>query len=241
MIKDAIEKVNALNALYEHMYTDLHGVLWTDRSLQRVVWPCQVAPAPIIVNTLSGLREYVAHSKPATADQFFLIVENHRTVKLVGGIQPENDNTRFCYAKAIMHLDDFVFGNFVDLETFIISLQSLFVPSFKVESVLNFLGSVVSEQVKENNDDGFSQSIQIRVGINMKAEHKITNPISLQPWRTFREVEQPESKCLLRLKERDKALYCGLFIADGNTWQLGAIKNIKDWLIEKMPDIPVIG
>ncbi|MEB9782308.1 hypothetical protein P4K16_30685, partial [Bacillus cereus] len=57
------------------------------------------------------------------------------------------------------------------------------------------------------------------------------NPVQLSPYRTFVEVEQPESKFVFRMREGAR---CGLFEADGGAWKLEAMNNIKEYLKEAL-------
>ena len=44
------------------------------------------------------------------------------------------------------------------------------------------------------------------------ADVKVPNPVTLRPFRTFIEVEQPESKFIFRMREGGR---CAIFEADG--------------------------
>ncbi|GAG24824.1 unnamed protein product, partial [marine sediment metagenome] len=98
----------------------------------------------------------------------------------------------------------------------------------------------------QNIDNKFSQSLQIKTSLTTKANVVIENPINLKPYRTFREVDQPESNFILRYidskhpQNRSGGIEAALFEGDGGAWKLEAIQNIKNWLTEKT-EIPVIG
>ena len=55
----------------------------------------------------------------------------------------------------------------------------------------------------------------------------VPNPVALVPFRTFIEVEQPESKFVFRVKDGPQM---GLFEADGGEWRLAAMLRIKEYL-----------
>ena len=69
------------------------------------------------------------------------------------------------------------------------------------------------------------------------ADVVVPNPVTLAPYRTFLEVEQPASKFIFRIKEGGQL---ALFEADGGAWQHEAILNIKNYLIEQLKDNNVI-
>lgn len=58
--------------------------------------------------------------------------------------------------------------------------------------------------------------------------------VMLRPFRTFLEVEQPESEFLLRV-DPDEGI--GFFEADGGIWKLEAKKNIADYFLKNMGDL----
>ena len=58
--------------------------------------------------------------------------------------------------------------------------------------------------------------------------------VRLRPFRTFLEVEQPESEFLL-LVDADKGI--GLFEADGGVWKLEAKRNIADYFASHLADL----
>ena len=72
--------------------------------------------------------------------------------------------------------------------------------------------------------------------IRVKVDHadEIKPRVMLRPFRTFLEVEQPESEFLLRV-DPDEGI--GFFEADGGIWKLEAKKNIADYFLKNMGDL----
>lgn len=56
---------------------------------------------------------------------------------------------------------------------------------------------------------------------------RVPNPVELAPYRTFLEVEQPESQFIFRMKDGPR---CAIFEADGGAWRNQAITNIREYL-----------
>jgi hypothetical protein len=236
MIKEAIEKILSLAPAKESIVTIYEDVYSKDQ-LKRIVLPEQVPPSTIRFHFLSGLCEYVMSGMDKFSEKCFVRVLDHDHVQFCGPLQPENDNRRFVYAEAACdNVATFGFGNWVDLEIFIISLQSMFVQTEQVSKIISLLGNMASSRVKENKDNGFTQVVQVRVGIQLKDEVPIENPIILEPYRTFREVDQPASNCILRLKEQGDQIYCSLHEADGGSWKIEAIESIADYITETVGD-----
>lgn len=68
----------------------------------------------------------------------------------------------------------------------------------------------------------------------LNAVVEIKPRVMLRPFRTFLEVEQPESEFLLRV-DPDEGI--GFFEADGGIWKLEAKKNIADYFLKNMGDL----
>lgn len=243
-----------LKALFDRIreYKDIQTVEVGDRTYSNVnlkwVNPKELdGPGALTVHTLSGLADYIRLDAPhlnkdieINNDLPFIHVVDFNKVALRGKVDPANENRRYCYAEATLRDSSFNFGTWMELENFIIALQSEFVPSETIETILDYLGNLANEHVMENKDDGFSQTIQVRTGITTKSKVTIENPLILKPWRTFRELEQPESACILRLRKDDHGLKAGLWEADGDEWKLKAINRIHEWFKEELPEMKLI-
>lgn len=128
----------------------------------------------------------------------------------------------------------FRFGESYGFEKFVIALRSMFVDNEGKEYILNLLKQVGSYEDYSVDDNGVMQNIKASSGVHLNAGEKSINPIvRLQPYRTFREVEQPESDFLFRvLNDKRFALY----EADGGVWKLEAKKTIRLYLETALKD-----
>jgi len=244
MIKAAIEKILSLAKIENFVIGDK---TYTDRSVSWVRPSKYFDPYAMNFSTLTGMVDFIKAKSDeivaleTTKDNLMIVVDNPSKVSLYGRLQEDNNNTRFLYAESKLVSTAFSFGNFIDLETFVISLQSQFVQTPEVVGVIGMIGNLANEHVVNQKDDGFSQKVQISNGITTKSEVKVENPVMLQPYRTFREINQPKSSCLLRFKTKSGVgLHVGLFISDGDAWKLTAMQSIKSWLEKQLDDIKVI-
>lgn len=128
--------------------------------------------------------------------------------------------------------ESFRFGTFYPAEWFNIALQSLFEQTDDLGSVLALVGNLKEGAEKTAADNGITQTVTSRAGVVTVAEVEVPNPVTLAPYRTFLEVEQPASPFVLRLKggAEDKIPTAALFEADGGAWRLEAIKNVAEFL-----------
>jgi len=213
---------------------EVHGRQYSSKALRLV--PKEIRPAPLLLHTLSGLMQYAAAGPGAevgSAQRAFVVV-GPETVKLIGPANGD-DGERDIYAVATLDekLLQFRFGQYMDPETFLIALQTLFVDSEDRRLVLQLAGGVKAERVLELADDGVSQTVSVRKGISGTAQVVVPNPVTLKPYRTFREIDQPESPFLLRArkpKDEESVPEFALFEADGGAWRLTAVEAIKAYL-----------
>ena len=116
-----------------------------------------------------------------------------------------------------------------------------FLPTKRRDDVLRFVAGIVQIAEVKTADDGISQRVTAKTGIARVAEVDIPNPLTLQPYRTFPEAQQPESDFVFRVRTAsDNAIGVALFEADGGRWKLQAALNIKEWLTENIPGVRVI-
>lgn len=75
--------------------------------------------------------------------------------------------------------------------------------------------------------------MQVRKGVSF-VENKAVRPIvTLAPYRTFQEVEQPESEFVFRVYD-DRSI--SLTAADGGMWKLAARDAVKHYLTDALAD-----
>lgn len=78
----------------------------------------------------------------------------------------------------------------------------------------------------EIKDNGITQQVKVQTGIQLAGMENIRPIVRLEPYRTFPEIDQPESDFLLRVKDDQ----VGIFEADGGMWKLYAKTLIKAYL-----------
>lgn len=236
MLKEFVDKIVAL-AAPQPMGVD--GLVYTDRSLMLVAPPVL---SPVALLTLSGLVDLVqSKTDGLQTEDWLLHVCSHTKVQLVKK-STDAYGRRVVLATAIC--DDgqpFAFGKFMDREEFVIGLQSRFVPSEALQGVLKIASNLEAAIVTQSEDDGISQRTTVKQGVQLKETVTIKGRVTLAPFRTFREVSQPSSEFVFRLRSNTAEIpACALFEADGGTWKLDAVESIKQWLLAQQTGIAVI-
>ena len=190
----------------------------------------------IAIHTLSGLVDYIESGVERTEKPLILEIYNERNVNLYSLLKADGSREKLASASAIV--PDFNYGRFMGMEEFNIALQSKFKKNHDQEILLQVVGNVADENVGQASDDGVSQSMTIKQGISSKAQVKVPNPVVLAPYRTFLEVEQPESQFIFRMEKGPQG---AIFEADGGAWRNEAINRIREYLESELKELVADG
>lgn len=206
--------------------------------------PVESTPVSLRMNTLTGISDFMNKGVDELEGVMFHVV-SERQVDVVGpifGRSHQRKTFATTTADVVLSKSEFHFGEFYDVEQFIIKLQSLFAPTFERGAVLALVGNIKEEKVRTTSDDGVTQSVIARSGIANVTEVQVPNPVTLAPFRTFREIEQPTSPFILRVKQGKEGGLptVALFEADGGEWKLTAIASIRRFLEEAVEGVAVI-
>lgn len=168
---------------------------------------------------------------PSTS-KLFVIVDDERTVRCSTSAADMLDYaTATLYKSRCDIVSSFQAGREYDHETFMIALRSQFRPSEDRDYLLELLASVTSEATIRSEDNGLGQQVSVNKGIRNVQMQPVKSIVKLRPYRTFQEVEQPESEFLVRLSvDGDGAIRVALHEADGGMWRLDARRNIAQYL-----------
>lgn len=206
----------------------------------------EVEPKPLTFGTLQGLVDYIEANRDKLNRPDLVIHATPRIVCLLGTLR-EPFAQRFCYAKSDVNQVDTgndyngFMSKYHEVEDFVIGLQALFVQTDDVKTILAVVGNIKGEAVRQVSDDGVTQSVVARMGAVLSTA-SVPNPVLLAPYRTFREIEQPTSRYVLRVRcgEDGELPQVGLFSGDGESWSLLAASRIKNWLQARVTNIPVL-
>ncbi len=137
--------------------------------------------------------------------------------------------------------------DYIDSNVDGINLEAALIVIHKFDSISLFscLGDLamdraryISVQLSEEGDQfPFGRFIEA-----IKDNESAKSIVSLRPFRTFREIEQPESEFLFRMQSSGNGVppMCALFEADGGAWRMEAIARIKTFLKEKTSSVSII-
>lgn len=196
-------------------------------SLNRVTEP---VASKLTVSTLTGLVDYIKTNVDHLEGKLLIQVKSPEEVALYSPLNADREREKYVSAEAILP-NNVVYDRFLDTERFNIMLQSAFVDDEDKSKLLKYTALITDDTVKNFGDDGISQKVTVKTGVASVSDAVVPNPVTLAPFRTFPEVEQPESKFIFRMKEGPSA---ALFEADGGAWRNKAILNIKAYLEKEL-------
>ena len=185
----------------------------------------------ISLTSLSGLTTMIKQEMNEYNLPLFVRVTSAERVHVLGAVR--DDMQREMPFTAEAKFIGFDFNDYMSIENMIINLKSRFAPTEDRDYLVQLLGNITDQQSVQTKDDGITQSATVKSGIQLVGEQRIKPIVTLKPYRTFLEVEQPESEFLIRLKDGRAAL----FEADGGAWEREAVKNVADKLRELLSDV----
>lgn len=191
----------------------------------------------ISVATLTGFVDFVNRNidNLNLTGSYIAVVKDCGTVALESALSSEK-RVRECLLFACLdsEMKGFPFGRFMPQEEFIIKLHSLF--ERKEGDDFDYVSTVVSKIQQSNSaeteDDGITQRVTVKKGVSgtLVGKETVKPIVTLSPYRTFREIKQPESRFLLRINCDSGEPEVALFEADGGQWRNEARIKIAEYL-----------
>lgn len=190
-------------------------------------------PEAFCLNTLCGICKMIKTEISKIKERPLIVhVEDYNRVCVYTTYDDRFVRTALYHAVA--DVPRVTFGSYQPHESFMIELRSKYLRNEDTDYLLRLLASVVDENSVKTSDNGLSQKVEVQQGITTIGTETVRPIVKLRPYRTFLEVEQPESEFLVRLQEGGKI---ALFEADGGMWKLEAKRNIASFLAEELEEL----
>lgn len=218
-----------------------NGCAYTNRALHMVKPPTVEC---MTVHTLSGIVDYMksvidGETNTDVEKPFIQVVDFNKVV--VRSAAGNAERVRESFIKAELIADPFSFGHDISAEKFVIAMQAKFVRDEMVNTILKVSGNITAKAEVKTLDDGVTQTTTAKTGIAKVENVVVPNPVTLRPYRTFVEVDQPASDFVFRMKANNSDTpTCALHEADGGAWKNSAIKSIKEYFEYELPGVVVL-
>ncbi len=233
---NALEQVVKLTRkAYEDKYVEVDGYKYEiERDGLRLLEHPGFPKSNVTLSTLTGMIDFI--EREGNVNEMMLVVKSPTEVKLVGRLDDHGERPTYAVAQA--DVPEFRYERWYGQSELIIALQAAFVENSETDRdiLLQVIGNLKESHVNSASDDGVSQSVQINTGVASVATARVPNPVTLQPYRTFLEVKQPESKFVFRMREGMEA---ALFESDGGMWKIEAKQAIKEYLETKLESLDI--
>lgn len=186
-LKEALQYVNGLKEeSMQPIVMEIGGKTYCNKQLDRYARE-DLADA-IHVNTLSAMVDYITGKREELREKMILHIISPKKVELYSGLLPERQRETLFICDAIVN--EFRFDNYYDQERFLIELQANFVENDDLKLIMQVAGNIQAGTTADYSDDGISQKTTIKTGVQ-RVDVQVPNPVSLIPYRTFAEIDQP--------------------------------------------------
>lgn len=220
--------VQEIASLAENKLHDIGGFTYSEKGLELVENPYQF-PRTATLESLDGIARMIKAEIKRFNLPLFISVHSEDEIHVFSTYDKDNFKRIDPYqAKASLGIH---FGHWMDQEQAIIHLKTCFIQNEDSEYVLKLLSSISQEDNVKSDDNGITQTVTAKTGIAMKINVTVKPIVKLRPYRTFLEVEQPESDFILRMGEGPRF---ALFEADGGMWKIQAKRNIKGYFEKEL-------
>ena len=188
----------------------------------------------ISASTLTSMVDYIKNCGEELQAHMIIHVQSPTRVSLYSGLTKER--AREHLFESIAQVPEFKYDRWYDQERFLIELQANFEVTPDLVTLQKVAGNVEAKTTAAYGDDGVSQKTTIKQGIASKADVIVPNPVTLCPYRTFLEVEQPESQFVFRIKDEEGVQF-KLVEAEGGMWKNEAMQLIKNYFLSELKEI----
>ena len=228
MLKDFVNRIVALAA---PTTVEVDGSVYSNQELIHIQ-DKKPMPSCIDLTGLDSICKMVRNEAEHVGLQIFIQVKDYSSVSVFTSLDEDED--RLYLYKCVADTPAVTTDRFMAYEKAVIELRSLYIPNEGTKYLLQLLSSISNESKVTSTDNGVTQQVEARSGIALNSMVKIEPRVTLQPFRTFIEVEQPASEFLLRINERGEI---GFFPADGGVWKLEATRNVAAYFETALKDL----
>ena len=228
MLKAMINRIVELAAPTTHV---INGHTYASEDLVRID-PPKYTPRSIDVTGLDSICKLVHNEVKAVGRKIFIQIQAYNKVCVFSTYDDQYERS-YLY-RCTADTPDVTVNRFNPYENAVIELRSLYIPTDDTNYLLKLLGSITSESKVTSSDNGVTQTVEAKSGIALSQMVEVKSRVSLRPFRTFIEVDQPESEFLLRISGDGRI---GLYEADGGVWKLEATRNVAGYFEDKLQDL----
>lgn len=190
-------------------------------------------PDTLPLHSLDALVKLIKTEAVAICKTLYITIPDHMTVDCFA--QPNADERffrQFFYQAKATDVPGWEARTQFSFDEAMIALRTRFQKTVDTDYTLKLLSEITTGAKVTFNDNGVATTVVTQKGIALQGNETIRPIVSLKPYRTFQEVEQPVSEFLIRINDRG----INFIEADGGMWKLNARENVKAFLEDKLSD-----
>lgn len=194
-------------------------------------------PKCVTVESLDAFSTYLTSGVDGIEPKELFLSVQSTTVSLYRKLNgPDDDHRRWILLHAAARPSAFKFDTYMKADEFLVGVLANFVASPDRDTLVALASGIKQVDERQYDDDGVTQTVNIKRGLTGLKVVKVPNPVTLAPYRTFREVQQPESLYVVRARDLDgDEPELALFPGDGESWRVSAVDRVKGWLTAACP------
>ena len=233
-LKEALQYIARLGVDAEKTEVlNINGKTYANKSLTR--YDKMPKADRIKASTLTSMVDYIYQCNKEFPGSMIIHIVSPTRVFLMSALDKEREREVLFEVNA--ETSEFHFDEWYDQERMMIELQANFQMNDDLGVVLKAVSNIEKKNGQEYSDDGVSQVATMKTGIAMKGDVIVPNPVELIPYRTFQEVEQPASKFVFRIGDKEVPAF-KIVESEGGIWKNEAISNIKGFIKESLWTLP---
>lgn len=195
------------------------------------ILPTIFHPDTLTLNSLDALIKMVKTEASEQDAPLYITIPDHMTVRCFGQPDAAERYYRQVYYEAnSTDVPGWAEKNSLGFEEAQIALRTRFQETPDTLYAMKLVSDISLGAKVIYNDNGIATTITTQKGVALQTNEQIRPLVKLRPYRTFQEVEQPESIFLIRVSDRG----ISFIEADGGMWKLAARETIKTFLEERL-------
>ena len=231
MLKEFIEHIQKTTQPIIREHLDGTTFVITSDGTVRELLPEYFHPDTLSLNSLDAMVKLVKTEASEMDTPLYITIPDHMTVRCFG--QPNADERYFrqvYYEANATDVPGWGEKNTLGFEEAQIALRTRFQETQDTLYTMKLVSDISLGAKVIYNDNGIATTITTQKGVALQTNEQIRPLVKLRPYRTFQEVEQPESIFLIRVSDRG----ISFIVADGGMWKLTARETIKKFLEEQL-------
>lgn len=201
MLKEFIEHIQKTT---QPQIKDIDGVAFaiTHDGMVEEILPTIFHPSTLKLNSLDALVKLVKTEASEMDTPLYITIPDHMTVRCFGQPNEEEQYYRQVYYETTAtDVPGWGEKNTLGFEEAQIALRTRFQETPDTLYAMKLVSDISLGAKVIYNDNGIATTITTQKGVALQTNEQIRPLVKLRPYRTFQEVEQPESIFLIRVSD----------------------------------------